>query len=504
MENWFEVTLRLPKILQFTDEEMEAHFWQLDGRWSKQTKMLVAKHGAKGLNLNRNWAFTAQWWSCPSCGREKEKLVRLSSNETLFACLELHHDHLRDAVGLAFNESAKNDDASPFDRGRAELSTKRIVERFFDTTVCADCNAADGKAKTSLAGEIDPDFSFSPSEIKQFITATDNSPHQVNLQKAHEIWSGEKVGFEKRKSIISYLIEQLASGSFRGEQAHGGRSIGIYWLRPAHFLESSFKEAMSLSPTLEFDTYSSFLARSVINESAASTATKKKAAAIHPSDAEFQEIDQTMSQAFKEWRMAPPDWRCPCCYRSKRELPRKSNAGKWTARIYGFSEYVYENDSDSIELRRELYSSYVAEPIIGNVQRLTLCQDCYLILTQVKTRRPDIGNLYLTVADIQSSILHIEPNANHDRDLSIVEERAQSNHALSEAILAFNEHRAFSNDALACYKIARKSGCDDGQSRAYAAIKLEAEKFLPGYKLAPYIDWLIQEGVRLRWPSKSD
>lgn len=250
MENSLEVTLRLPRILQFSDEEMEKHFWRLDGRWSKQTKALISQHGAKGVNLNRNWAFTAQWWSCPSCGRDKTKLARLTSNGSLFACLEVHHDHMRDAVGRFFDKAVKDLDLSMFDRGRTELASKKLVERFSDTTICADCNTADGNAKILLAEEIDSDFSFSPSEIRQFITVTDNSPHQIRVQDAIDIWRVESVNFERRKTIVSYLVDQLINGSFCGEQAHGGRSTENYWLRPSYFLEKAFNEAMSLNPKL--------------------------------------------------------------------------------------------------------------------------------------------------------------------------------------------------------------------------------------------------------------
>jgi hypothetical protein len=66
MDNWFELALRFPKILQFSDDEMEQHFWCLDGRWSKQTKGLICKHGATGLNLNRNSPPTqAKGTCCP-------------------------------------------------------------------------------------------------------------------------------------------------------------------------------------------------------------------------------------------------------------------------------------------------------------------------------------------------------------------------------------------------------------------------------------------------------
>lgn len=44
-----------------------------------------------------------------------------------------------------------------------------MAERFFPRLVCEDCNTADGKAKTDLKGVVDPDFSFSPSEIARFI-----------------------------------------------------------------------------------------------------------------------------------------------------------------------------------------------------------------------------------------------------------------------------------------------------------------------------------------------
>lgn len=63
--------------------------------------------------------------------------------------------------------------------------------RFQQTVICDQCNAADGQAKRHL--DLPARFSFSPSEIREFVTATPHGKHQIDLNKA-------KVLYDRRKA----------------------------------------------------------------------------------------------------------------------------------------------------------------------------------------------------------------------------------------------------------------------------------------------------------------
>lgn len=147
MENWFEVSLRLPNILKLSDQEMQQHFAILDGRWSAQTKHLVSSHKASGLSLNRSWALVRQGWRCPCCERDKTCLVRLSPKGILLARLEEHHDHFREWIDRAFDARFGRPRNLPPEALHVESSAHVMMERFSNELICSDCNAADGQIK---------------------------------------------------------------------------------------------------------------------------------------------------------------------------------------------------------------------------------------------------------------------------------------------------------------------------------------------------------------------
>lgn len=60
------------------------------------------------------------------------------------------------------------------------------MPRFPRTVVCDQCNAADGRAKRKLG--LPSDFSFSPLEIRAFVTATPHAPHVVDYEIARRIY----------------------------------------------------------------------------------------------------------------------------------------------------------------------------------------------------------------------------------------------------------------------------------------------------------------------------
>jgi len=101
-------------------------------------------------------------WHCPGCDRNKREILRWTYrnvNGNFFwgwiAPLATHHDH-----------SGNN--------------------RFPETVICQDCNSADGAAKRKW--HLPSKWSFSPSEIRQFINPTPHATHEINHQKALSIY----------------------------------------------------------------------------------------------------------------------------------------------------------------------------------------------------------------------------------------------------------------------------------------------------------------------------
>lgn len=89
-------TLPVPNLSRADDQEIESLFRSFDGRWSAQTKALLAQHGVERLDLDDNWASVPPIWRCTPCGRYKTELARLSDSGVLICRLDRHHDHLRD------------------------------------------------------------------------------------------------------------------------------------------------------------------------------------------------------------------------------------------------------------------------------------------------------------------------------------------------------------------------------------------------------------------------
>jgi hypothetical protein len=118
-----------------------------------------------GMHCHGLWRTTPESWRCPCCNRSKRGILqwgqRVGSNAKTYgpvgwkAGLHKHHDH-------------------------------GSYRRFPQTLICGACNAADGRAKRSLG--LSADFSFSPSELRQMISAADNQPVIVDLNMARQIY----------------------------------------------------------------------------------------------------------------------------------------------------------------------------------------------------------------------------------------------------------------------------------------------------------------------------
>ena len=118
----------------------------------------------------------------------------------LLCHLEHHHDHLDDFVKRLFREiNPPSDDPDiRVQVSRAEGALRPLVERFERVLICVDCNLADGRVKRELRDEIEPRFSFTPSEIAGLITIRDNQQHEVDFDQARAVWADAREDFKDR------------------------------------------------------------------------------------------------------------------------------------------------------------------------------------------------------------------------------------------------------------------------------------------------------------------
>lgn len=115
------------------------------------------------------WRGLGEEWKCPACGRTKFELLRWTRHVTYgdrsagkyeigwFAALHTHHDH------------------SPFG----------TPARFNEVVICDQCNLVDGRVKRHLG--LPADWSYSPDEIRRFITAAPHGNHVVDYVEARRI-----------------------------------------------------------------------------------------------------------------------------------------------------------------------------------------------------------------------------------------------------------------------------------------------------------------------------
>ena len=96
------LSLEIPDLASASDEVIESILRVQDGRWSRQTKAMLAKAGTDRLTLNDAWASTPMSWICPCCQRDKPSLARLTQSGVLLCQLDYHHDHLNDRAKAIF------------------------------------------------------------------------------------------------------------------------------------------------------------------------------------------------------------------------------------------------------------------------------------------------------------------------------------------------------------------------------------------------------------------
>lgn len=215
-----QVSISLANLSNLSDDELQREFSDRDGLWSDVTKKAKGKFGTDLVDLDANWASTPTWWSCPACGRDKAKIFRLSSTNVLLARLDWHHDHLEERLKpmLKAKFGEKWVDRVLPATGRLQDRLNAMIARFEPGLVCIDCNNVDGRFKAEF-DDISPWLSFSPKEIRTFITPRPHMEHEIDFKAARNLYETLLPKIAARESLLTIIAEMIDADELDQERA---------------------------------------------------------------------------------------------------------------------------------------------------------------------------------------------------------------------------------------------------------------------------------------------
>ncbi len=421
---WRDLTITIPDFDQLEDDDLADHLPDCDGKWSPLVRPAMSRFSARGLDLNELWAETRRDWRCPACQRSKADILRLTDSGILLARLDLHHDHLGDFIKteLKAKFGPKWGTEGPPGAARAEEVAERLLIRFAWTNLCVDCNGADAAAKRAISA-IPRAFSFSPPEIAEFVTATPNTPHAIDFDRAKAVWDRCAALFRARHALAVTILDAISRGELEG-------SPGIFVQSPTFLRGGSVRFLTTYADPVVLAeisrTEQALLARSLANDGVNS----KTPRAVHPSprppsDEEFAAYDGGGSP--KPWAETDETWRCPVCERSKRQiLLRGKGARGWHGRLHQFRDFDFIENPDGVVVG-----------VSGHTD-LLICSGCVDVLSELKQRHPEFrGREYVLASSDLQTVIRAAPNARHEVD--------------QEALLALARSRAVAPGLIDAY-----------------------------------------------------
>ena len=299
----------------------------LDSPYTDETRNIAASLGATGFALNRWWVLTPTNWICPACARSKAEFARLTEKGLLFGDIHEHHDHMGDHVRTRFIEAATSKhwpDLTERAMGFANRLAP-MISAYDPTLTCADCNAADAKAK-KIAGA-PAAFSFAPADIAKFTIKQRNQVHRIDGSRAKEVWAEHAPTFALRMKVLDRMIEIALQNQ--------------HWFQPSDFrarpdfVEAAAKGSISrFNRHLEADGYPGAtvteynyvdLMRAARSNGKTSKTWRNHTVqvlgrAVTPHDIRYLETGPSQGQ----WTAVPEGWHCPCCSRAKLEIIQPS------------------------------------------------------------------------------------------------------------------------------------------------------------------------------------
>lgn len=494
------ITIDIPNFAAMDDDQVAGHILTrvVDGRWSHLTRSLMRGLQASKLDLNSHWASTWQGWECPCCQRPKASIARVTADGVLLCKLVWHHDHLGDFAKTLLRP-VKELDGSDDERARRQVAhtlVSPLVERFAATLVCEDCNNADADMKSALAPDIDRWFSFSPDEISRFIRVRANERHELDANAARSAWQAAEPVFRDRASFARMLAERVNAGR-HDREAHGTGQVDSS--TNATMLYRMASERSGPRSGLS-DMEAGLWARSRATE--AHSVAKRKGQhrrVVAPSTADFAAVC-TANAASRLWLRAGEDWICAICERSKFEVTRRGNSGKFGARIQQLRDFCVEGSPESLAWRRRAHDIPL---IFGAHQTYAVCQDCRSIVVEAGKVVPGIGEDALRPADLRALIGQPTPHARHQVDRAELTEAVTASAAWQSAAKDYWAHFNEASDAQASVAIfARQLPMPRAKELALAR---HEERFdLAAGTARERFEWLVSEGIRLIAIAKQD
>lgn len=422
---WRSFDLRVPDIASASDEEIEALFPSLDGRWSGLTRWLIDEHRATGLDLDQNWASVCQDWSCPCCLRPKTELARKLSSGVLLAHLHEHHDHIHDYMAARLQETYGKEWPRGTPSGTYELehSGSVMIERFERTLVCEDCNAADAGAK-ARSSRTDPHFSFRPSEIATFITSRPNRSHEIDADRARAIWEVARADFLERIALADHLIAHIHRGAITRERTRGVPRWTLSHDAVTFHLTSCAPGAVeSIAATRE-----AMIARSIARDGVGAARPRSSKAGARPTADEVAAHDG--GQFPSNWKQVPTDWRCAACDRDRTDVPRRSRKSgrRWSGEIRRHVTYLYGPSP----------SPNPAEAIAVAHEVRFICDGCDTLLGWLRSKETGVAPKASTLSiDQIRRCVDAGPNRKHLLDIDTVRAAALEAEIVAPAIAAY-------------------------------------------------------------------
>jgi hypothetical protein len=335
-----------------------------------------------------------------------------------------------------------------------------LTSRFDFCLLCSECNTADGKVKARFRTEIDSRFSFTTQEIRAFVRARAGQDHEIDDAKALGIWEVEKSNFLARTMLIDELLSHLVSGQLACDRQgmSGARGVTSAFDSSSLLAQSFYRETKDTErANLIWRFRDEFLARSTQRDSAKlPPADGRGKPLVAPTDGEYAAYVDPVSG--KSWQSLPEDWSCPVCERGKRQILRKSKAGKWTGGVRSHSECTLETDATAIADRRRLFPDFRNDIFVKKITSVVLCSDCASVGTALSQRDQSIRDPYLSLADRRACIIFSQPHGAHEIDFDTASQRAIANDSYGPASSAFYAFRDRVSDFAGRFERGRKWG----------------------------------------------
>jgi len=374
-----------------SDEELLEHLRQhppfgLDGVWHPQTVEIAKKLDASNFDLNRWWCLTPADWECSACGRIKPDIARINQHGELTCRLVKHHDHMDRYIATKLGEYVVRMPAvlASVDSLVFAKRSSHAVAAFDQTIICEDCNNVDTKAKRKVKAH--PDFSFSPSDVRQFVVPRQNKSHEIDDGKLANVWHCRERQLQRRFELADRFVELAATNE--------------HWYEPVDRRHSADPDALLAAAQARLSgprnrdiCFEQFLRVSAPKPLRAKDRSKwrrekPEGSETPPNEGEVKHVSRTTHSLL--WNSVPVDWACPWCERNKFEIIRPSREYSWSFAV---------NDT------------WDADPKTGQRVKIIICGDCQS--TRVNfAKEVDVETLEIHSADLKAVIVP-KPHSQH-------------------------------------------------------------------------------------------